>query len=97
MPIQTIDLGTAPRDGTGDDLREAGRKINENVTDLDARTTAAAARAATSLQPGDLTGVIRSAPGSTGGGAISNVIRVTQAQYDAIPVPEADTLYVIEA
>lgn len=34
MAQQTIDLGAAPNDGTGDDLRTAGDKINDNFTEL---------------------------------------------------------------
>ena len=39
MTQETIGLGTAPNDGTGDDLRTAGAKINENFTELYGRTT----------------------------------------------------------
>ena len=35
MPIQTINLGTYANDGTGDDLRTAFEKVNENFTFLD--------------------------------------------------------------
>jgi hypothetical protein len=35
MAIQTISLGTVPNDGTGDDPRTAGGKINQNFTQLD--------------------------------------------------------------
>lgn len=31
---QTIDLGAAPNDGTGDTLRDAGGKINDNFDEL---------------------------------------------------------------
>lgn len=34
MAQQTINLGAAPNDGTGDDLRTAGDKINDNFTEL---------------------------------------------------------------
>jgi hypothetical protein len=36
MAVQTINLGTAANDGTGDTLRAAGTKINDNFSDLDA-------------------------------------------------------------
>lgn len=42
-----------------------------------------------------LADVVRSLPGSTGGSAIGNVIRLSQAQYDAIASPDATTLYII--
>ena len=45
MAIQTINIGTIANDGTGDDLREAFVKVNNNFTELDTRdpekTTAA--------------------------------------------------------
>lgn len=34
MSQQTINIGIAPNDGTGDSLREAGSKINDNFTEL---------------------------------------------------------------
>lgn len=34
MPQQTINIGSAPNDGTGDTLRVAGDKINDNFTEL---------------------------------------------------------------
>lgn len=34
MAQQTIALGSAPNDGTGDDLRSGGSKINANFTEL---------------------------------------------------------------
>jgi len=45
MTIQNINIGQIANDGTGDDLREAFRKVNENFDELDLRqpeaTTAA--------------------------------------------------------
>jgi hypothetical protein len=34
MLIETINIGTAPNDGTGDTLRDAGEKINQNFQNL---------------------------------------------------------------
>lgn len=34
MTQQSISLGTSANDGTGDTLRDAGQKINENFTEL---------------------------------------------------------------
>ena len=34
MPRQELNIGQAANDGTGDTLREAGRKINANFTEL---------------------------------------------------------------
>ena len=38
MTIETINIGNAANDGTGDDLREAFIKVNQNFQDIDART-----------------------------------------------------------
>ena len=35
MAIEDIDIGTTPNDGTGDSLRVAGQKINDNFAELD--------------------------------------------------------------
>lgn len=37
MTIKTIDVGTIANDGTGDDLREAFIKVNDNFTEVDNR------------------------------------------------------------
>jgi len=37
MPISNINIGTIANDGTGDDLREAFIKVNNNFAELDAR------------------------------------------------------------
>ena len=36
MAVQTINIGNAANDGTGDDLREAFIKVNNNFADLEA-------------------------------------------------------------
>lgn len=41
MAIQTVNLGTAANDGTGDTLRSGGDKINDNFAELDTRLSAA--------------------------------------------------------
>ena len=38
MTIQNINIGNIANDGTGDDLREAFRKVNENFDELDLRS-----------------------------------------------------------
>ena len=38
MALQTINIGTLANDGTGDDLREACIKVNQNFDDLDLRS-----------------------------------------------------------
>ena len=37
MAISRINVGTLANDGTGDDLRQAFVKVNNNIDDLDAR------------------------------------------------------------
>jgi hypothetical protein len=37
MALEVVDVGTTPNDGTGDDLRSAMGKINQNFASLDAR------------------------------------------------------------
>ena len=37
MAIQTVNIGTIANDGTGDDLREAFVKVNNNFSELDLR------------------------------------------------------------
>ena len=37
MTIQNINIGNIANDGTGDDIREAFRKVNENFDELDLR------------------------------------------------------------
>ena len=38
MTVQTINIGTLANDGSGDDLREAFIKTNQNFADLDLRS-----------------------------------------------------------
>ena len=38
MALQTINIGTLANDGTGDDLRKAFSKVNQNIDDLDLRS-----------------------------------------------------------
>lgn len=40
MAVQTINIGNIANDGTGDDLRVAFLKVNNNFTDLDSRVSA---------------------------------------------------------
>ena len=44
MALQTINVGLLANDGTGDDLREAFIKINQNFDDLDLRTESTTAQ-----------------------------------------------------
>ncbi|PYC36315.1 hypothetical protein [Pseudomonas protegens] len=45
MTIDPIHLGSAPNDGTGQNLRSGGQVINNNFSELDARTATAQAKA----------------------------------------------------
>lgn len=45
MSIDPLNLGSAPDDGTGQDLRSGGQVINDNFAELDTRTAAAQAAA----------------------------------------------------
>lgn len=45
MSIDPINIGGAPNDGNGQDLRSGGQIINDNFAELDARTVAAQAKA----------------------------------------------------
>ena len=44
MALQTINVGLIANDGTGDDLREAFIKVNQNFDDLDLRTESTTAQ-----------------------------------------------------
>ena len=56
MAISRINVGTLANDGTGDDLRQAFVKVNNNIDDLDARVQAQA----TAANLGSGTGVFAS-------------------------------------
>lgn len=73
MVKQLINIGAAPNDGTGDDLRGGAQKINANTTELYDRLGAIEGAA------------IRSDPGAIAGATvIRNIIGLTQADYDAL-------------
>jgi hypothetical protein len=63
---------------------------------LASAVTTSLGKADTAVQPADITDVVRSnTAGITGADAITNVVSLTQAEYDAIATPNASTLYVI--
>jgi hypothetical protein len=80
MAQQIINVGTTVNDGTGDQPHEGGSKINQNFTEVYAELELAV-RSDTS--------------GITGADVITNMVSLTQAEYDAIVSPSATTLYVI--
>jgi len=49
MAKQTINLGTSANDGTGDNIRDGGTKINDNFTELYDRTDYAVNSTTTAL------------------------------------------------
>jgi len=82
----------------------AGALMDSEVTNLaavkafdptDYATAAQGALADTATQPADIANMVESDPtGVTGADAITNIMSLTQAEYDAI-TPDAATLYVI--
>ena len=52
--MEIINLGTIANDGTGDDLRTAGQKINDNFTELYSRTDIVNNTSITPLTASDL-------------------------------------------
>jgi hypothetical protein len=82
----------------------AGALMDSEVTNLaavkafdptDYATAAQGALAGTAVQPADIANVVESDPtGVTGADAITNMLSLTQAEYDAI-TPNASTFYVI--
>jgi len=52
MTIESINVGNIANDGTGDDLREAFVKVNNNILELDARTANPVTTAANLTGPG---------------------------------------------
>jgi len=52
MAIQSINIGNIANDGTGDDLREAFAKVNDNFSELDILVTAASGSEAANIGGG---------------------------------------------
>ena len=149
MTFQSINLGLEPNDGTGDDLRTAGGKINANFDALFGKISLATTEVAGLMSPEDkakldkaLTEIALATPNSAGlmsakdkarldqalteaglatpkeaglmspkdkakldgiaaganivGKGITAVVAITQADYDALDAPDAETLYVIK-
>jgi len=102
MATATIKGRTSAGTGDPEDLTPAqARTVMELGT---AATTAATAYATaaqgtlagTATQPGDIALMVESdVTGVTGADAITNIMRLTQAEYDAIVTPDASTIYAI--
>lgn len=96
MAKQTINLGAAANDGTGEDLRAGGTKINENFTELYTTKSDTGHNHDGTYAPDDILD-------STISGDANNTITVspkfwsgTQANYDAIGTKDANTIYLIQ-
>ena len=102
MATATIKGRTSAGTGDPEDLTPAqARTVMELGT---AATTAATAYATaaqgtlagTATQPADIALMVESdVTGVTGADAITNIMRLTQAEYDAIVTPDASTIYAI--
>jgi hypothetical protein len=101
---QPGDLATVATSGDYNDLLNKPTLGTAAATDsTDYATAAQGSTADTALQPGDnisdLTNDAGFVPsdttGVTGADAITNIISLTQAEYDAIVSPNASTLYVV--
>lgn len=94
FPDDTAMTNAATAYGWGDHAA-AGYLTGYTVTEGDV-IAHQAALSLTKSQISDMGANVESDPGTTGGSSITNVISLTQAQYDAIGTPDAATLYVIE-
>jgi hypothetical protein len=91
-------VATIPASGEVQQVGSVAR-VNVNTGTILVNTGAAMARVGFTGAYGDLSGrppVVLSDPtGITGADAVTNIISLTQAEYDAIATPSATTLYVI--
>ena len=91
----TVVTGTAGTDGNLVAWNADGDAVDSGSAVSDFATAAQGALADTATQPADITNMVESDPtGVTGADAITNIMSLTQAEYDAI-TPDAATLYVI--
>lgn len=98
MSQQTINIGSAPNDGTGDPLRDAFDKANDNFTELYAMAAAAGASWKAPVRAAS-TGAITLATGAENGDSIDGV---TLATGDRIllkdqAAPAENGIYVVAA
>ena len=94
---QPGDLATVATSNEYDDLTglpTLGTAAATATTDY--ATAAQGALADSATQPDDISLMVVSDPtGVTGADAITNIMRLTQAEYDAIVTPDASTIYAI--
>lgn len=69
MSITPLNIGSAPNDGNGQDLRSGGQLINANFAELDTRTTTAQAKADAAI-PSSQKGAPGGVAGLDGGGKV---------------------------
>ena len=94
--IQPADLATVATTGAYSDLTGKPTLGTAAATaSTDYATAAQGALADTAVQPAAIAKmVVSDTTGITGADAITNVVSLTQAEYDAL-TPDADTLYVV--
>jgi hypothetical protein len=90
MTFQSINLGLEPNDGTGDDLRTAGGKINANFDALFGKIALATTEVAGLMSPEDkaklnkaLTGVALATPDAAGLMSAEDKTRLDKALTEA--------------
>jgi hypothetical protein len=86
--VQSADLATVATTGDYADLSGKPTLGTAAATDATDYATAAQGALADSAIQSDTTGI-------TGADAITNIVSLTQAEYDAIGTPSAATLYVV--
>jgi len=94
--VQDADLATVATTGAYSDLSGKPTLGTAAATAAaDYATAAQGAKADTAVQPAAIAKmVVSDTTGITGADAITNMVSLTQAEYDAL-TPDADTLYVV--
>ena len=98
MAQQNIFLGSEANDGTGDSVRSAGQKINSNFTELYSVSN--------NLHPVSSSGdyndlsnrpaIPTIPPNLVTSVDVTNIVKISQGDYDQLNPPIATTLYLIE-
>ena len=95
--VQPADIATVATTGAYADLTGLPTLGTAAATDAtDYATAAQGALADTAVQPAEIATFVESDPtGITGADAITNIVSLTQAEYDDIATPDASTLFVV--